>query len=114
MLFRSIQVGQLIASTCFIAVLFAQVPIWAENAQRTREDLPDGVPQWVIDMIPKSWMIKVSIELVLAHLKCETNMDLLICPGFHVPSCRFRSCGLHYIDSSLYTQVSNFVWQCLG
>jgi len=59
----TIQVGQLIASVCFIAVLFAQVPIWAEDSQRTREDLPDGVPQWVTDMIPKSWMIKVSIEV---------------------------------------------------
>lgn len=56
-----IQFGQIVFSGLFVGILIAQIPFFARDAQRAHDTLPDGVPQWVVDFVPKSWMVRASM-----------------------------------------------------
>ena len=75
-----IQTGQIIVSAIFIGVLIARTPVLADNAQRARDKLPPNVPQWVYDIVPKSWMLKVSMypAVACAGLVCVVLVTLYI------------------------------------
>ena len=61
-----IQFGQVIIAVIFVAVLQAQTPVFAEQVQTARDDLPNGLPGWVYEMVPEPWMIRTSLYPAVA------------------------------------------------
>lgn len=55
------QTAQVVAGAIVFLVTFRSIPLWADQADKARSEIPQGFPQWYYDLIPTGRMIKISL-----------------------------------------------------